>query len=61
MPNKSESVPLSDAERALVKRVAERDGITEDEAASNLIKGELARRAKKRTRSSAKVLPLRRG
>ena len=33
----------------LIKRVAERDGITTDEAATNLGKAALARRTRKRT------------
>ena len=46
MPN---SVPLTSAERDLIRRIAERDGITEEEAASNLVKTALARRVKRRT------------
>lgn len=49
MPN---SVPLTAAEREVIKRIAERDGITEDEAASNLVSAALARRVKKRTGKS---------
>lgn len=61
MPEKHhENLPLSDAERAVVKKIAERDGITEDQAASNLVKAALARRAKKRTNTGARVLPIRR-
>lgn len=41
-------VPLNAKERELVRKVAQRDGISEDEAASNLVKAALARRAKKR-------------
>jgi hypothetical protein len=41
-------IPLSAKERELVRTVARRDGISEDEAASNLVKAALARRAKKR-------------
>lgn len=55
----TESLPLSAKERDLVRRIAERDGITEDEAATNLVKQGLARRAGKRGKS-ARVLPLRR-
>ena len=40
---------LSNAERAMVKRIADRDGVTEDEAATRLVKEALARRVKKRT------------
>lgn len=56
---KPEQIPLSKKEREYVKRIADRDGITEDEAATNLFKSELARRAKKRS-TSAKVLPIKR-
>ena len=60
MPDKKlESIPLSKREREYVKKIAERDGITEDEAATNLFKSELARRAKKRS-TSGKVLPIKR-
>lgn len=60
MPEKHhENLPLSDAERAYVKKIAERDGISEDQAASNLVKAALARRAKKRSTNSARVMPLR--
>lgn len=49
----SDAVPdvtaLSKLERDMLKRIAERDGITEDEAATNLVKTCLARRVKKRT------------
>lgn len=55
----TEQIPLSAKERELVRRIAERDGITEDQAATNLVKQELARRAGKRGRM-ARVLPLRR-
>jgi hypothetical protein len=52
----SDAVPLTKAERDAVKRIADRDGITEDEAASNLVSAALARRVKKRTgKSPAKV------
>ena len=50
MPDRvPDQTALSPAERALVKRIADRDGITEDEAATNLVKTALARRVKKRT------------
>jgi hypothetical protein len=45
----TEQTNLTAAERELVKRIAERDGITEDEAATNLVKTALARRVRKRT------------
>lgn len=43
------SVPLTDAELALVKRIAEREGVDMDEAATRLVGAALARRVKKRT------------
>lgn len=47
---------LTDAEMELVRRIARRDGITEDEAATNLIQSALARRVRKRTgKAPAKV------
>lgn len=55
-----EQIPLSAKERALVKRIAERDGISEDQAATNLFKAELALRARKRNAKPGRVLPLRR-
>jgi hypothetical protein len=47
---------LTKQERALVKRIADRDGVTEEEAATRLVKQALARRVKKRTgKTPAKV------
>ncbi len=47
---------LARAERNAVKRIADRDGVTEDEAATRLVKAALARRVKKRTgKAPAKV------
>jgi hypothetical protein len=44
----------------MVKRIADRDGISEDEAASNLVSAALARRVKKRTgKVPAKVYGIR--
>ena len=52
----TEQTNMSPAERALVKAVAERDGITEEEAASNLAKAWLANKVKRKTgHSPAKV------
>ena len=52
----TELTSMSAAERALVKAVAERDGITEEEAASNLAKAWLASKVKRKTgHSPAKV------
>lgn len=51
---------LTKAERDVLRRIAERDGITEDEAASNLVKTALARRVKKRTgKNPARVYSIR--
>lgn len=55
----SNVVHLTNAERAILLRVAKRDGITEEQAASNLVKGALARRVKKKTgKTPAKVYAL---
>lgn len=52
---------LSRAERDMVKRIAERDGVTEDEAATRLVKEALARRVRKRTgKAPAKVYGIKR-
>lgn len=53
-------VPLSANERSMVKLIADRDGITEDEAASNLAKAWLERKAKKKGSKGGRVMPLRR-
>lgn len=51
-----ELLPLTAKELDLIKRIASRDGITEDQAATNLAKAGLARRVKKRTgKAPAKV------
>jgi hypothetical protein len=55
-----EQTALSEKELELVSRVARRDGITNDEAATNLAKAALARRVKKRTgKPPAKVYTMR--
>lgn len=52
----AEPTALSASEREIVKRIALRDGITEDEAATNLVKIALARRVRKKTgKGPAKV------
>jgi hypothetical protein len=52
----TDDVPLTAKERDLVRRIADRDGITEEEAATRLVKTALARRVKKRTgKNPAKV------
>jgi len=54
-------VPLTAAEIALVRRMAESEGITEDEAATRLVSAALARRVKKRTgKTPARVYSIRR-
>lgn len=51
---------FTEKELELIRRVALRDGITEDEAATNLGKAALARRTRKRTgKAPAKVYSLR--
>lgn len=56
-----DNTSLTGKERELLKRIADRDGITEDEAATNLVKTALARRVKKRTgRNPAKVYGIKR-
>jgi hypothetical protein len=55
-----EHVALSEKELELVRRIAQRDGITEDQAATNLGKAALARRTRKRTgKAPAKVYGIR--
>lgn len=56
-----EATALTKAELEMVKRIADRDGITEDEAASRLVSAALARRVKKRTgKVPAKVYAMKR-
>lgn len=56
-----EVTALTTKERELLKRIAQRDGMTEDEAATQLVKAALARRVRKRTgKGPAKVYGLRR-
>ncbi len=50
---------LTEQERDLVKRIADRDGVTLDQAATRLAKDALARRVKKRTgKTPARVYEL---
>lgn len=42
-------VPLSEAEKALVQQIADRDGISLEEAATKLVQDALARRVRRRT------------
>lgn len=57
-----EATSLSEKELELIERIAKRDGISNDEAATNLGKAALARRVKKRTGKggTARVVPIRR-
>ncbi len=56
-----DSTALTAAELELVKKIAQRDGITEDEAATNLFKTALARHTRKRTgKGPAKVYTMKR-
>ena len=51
-----EQVALSELDMELVRRIAKRDGLTEDQAATNLAKAALARRVRKKTgKGPAKV------
>lgn len=62
MANKTpEHVPLTGTEKAMVKLIAQRDGITDDEAASNLMKAALKRITKKKGGGGAtsRVVPIR--
>lgn len=63
MTEKTPSVAtFSDRELELLKRVAERDGITVEEAVTNLGKAALARQLKKKTgKAPARVYSMRRG
>jgi hypothetical protein len=56
-----EQTNLTARERDVLRKIAERDGVTEDEAATRLVKTALARRVKKRTgKNPAKVYSIRR-
>ncbi len=51
---------LNRAEREVVKKIAERDGISEDEAATQLVKAALERRVRKKTgKGPARVFQIR--
>lgn len=55
MPKK-EPLDLSDKEIELVRQIARREGITDDEAATQLVQKEIARRVRKKTgRGPARV------
>lgn len=56
-----EVTAFTSKELDLIRRIAQRDGITEDEAATNLAKTALARRVRKRTgKGQAKVYTIKR-
>lgn len=56
-----EQTALSKKEREILSRIAKRDGITEDEAATNLVKAALERMVRKRTgKGPAKVYGIKR-
>ena len=56
----TELTSMNAAERAMVKRVADRDGITEEEAASNLAKAWLENKVRRKTgHGPARVYPIR--
>lgn len=51
---------LTNSEMAMVQKIADRDGISTDEAATNLVKTALARRVRKKTgRGPARVYSIR--
>lgn len=54
-----DEVAFTDREMDLIRRVAKRDRISEDEAATNLAKASLARRTRKRTGRAARVFSMR--
>jgi hypothetical protein len=56
-----EKTAFSKAEREMIKSIADRDGISEDEAASKLFSRALARKVKRKTgRPPAQVHPFKR-
>lgn len=56
-----ETTNLTAKEQEMVRRIADRDGVSEDEAATRLVKTALARRVKKRTgKNPARVYSLKR-
>lgn len=55
-----EVAALTSKELDLIRRIAQRDGISEDEAATNLAKAGLARRVRKKTgKPQARIYDLR--
>ena len=58
---RDESLYLSSAEMEQVRRIARREGISEEEAATRLVQSALSRRVRKRTgKGPAKVYGMRR-
>ena len=58
---KKQPLDLSDAEMGVVRRIAKHEGITEDEAATQLVQKEIARRVRRRTgKGPARVYGLKR-
>lgn len=57
----ADDLRLNAKEREMVRRIAEQDGITVDEAATRLVRAALARRVRKRTgRGPARVYSMKR-
>lgn len=57
---RKEPLDLSDKEIEMVRQIAKREGITEDEAATQLVQKEIARRVRKRTgKAPARVYNMR--
>ncbi len=62
MPQQETELPLSGRELEVVRRIAQRDGVTLDEAATRLMAEGLASRVRRRTgKAPAKVYAMRRG
>lgn len=59
MPSEDQT-NLNKAERGMLKKIADRDGVSEDEAATQLVKAALERRVRKRTgKGPARVFQMR--
>lgn len=57
---KPEHIPLTDNEKSMITLISQRDGTSEDEAASNLMKAALKRITKKKGGGgSGRVVPIR--
>lgn len=55
-----EKTAFSRAEREMIQKIAQRDGVTEDEAASKLFSKALARKVRRKTGKPARVYTLKR-